>query len=126
MTDTPHSPEPTRWDHGADAPDDETGINPEPMHAAPSQSRRRFLGFAAAGAVTAGGAAIALGRGEAAIAGVAGCGDGEGEVSFDGGGVEHEGVLVGACVLEALVVRLARAKSPGGPWVLDRVSEQIP
>ncbi len=70
MTDTPHSPEPTRWDHGADAPDDETGINPEPMHAAPSQSRRRFLGFAAAGAVTAGGAAIALGRGEAAIAGM--------------------------------------------------------
>jgi len=74
VTDASNTPDPTRWDRSDEHPEPDTGVNPEPMHAAPSPSRRRFLGFAAAGAVTAGGAAIALGRGEAGVAGAASSG----------------------------------------------------
>ena len=74
MNDASNTPDPTRWDRSDERPEPDTGVNPEPMHAAPSPSRRRFLGFAAAGAVTAGGAAIALGRGEAGVTGAASSG----------------------------------------------------
>jgi uncharacterized protein (DUF1501 family) len=65
--DTPDTPEngANRWSRPPTHPEQ------APMHVAPKRSRRSFLGLAAAGAVTAGGAAVALGRGASEVAGLA-------------------------------------------------------
>ncbi len=58
-----------------DAPASLPEIVTEPIYTAPRPSRRRFLGFAAAGAATVGGGALALNRSGASVPAIGGAAD---------------------------------------------------